>query len=241
MPPRRQPFPEGGRLAPPHRRPCTMKLHRERLRRKRDVWFFLMAGPALLGFLVFLVLGPMLYSFYLSFTSYNVVDAAALGGCGELPVPDQGRSGLLAVGQGHADLRRRADSAVADAIALGIALLLNNRVKALGAFRTIYYLPSLLPATASVVIWIWIFPSELRAAERTAGAIWGGRTGLAELDDVGAARADHHDIVVVRRRDDRVPRRTAGRAARLVRGGGNRRGQCLAAVSATSPCRSFRR
>ena len=40
-------------------------------------------------------------------------------------------------------------------LSLAMALLLSAR--ALGVFRTVYFLPSLLPATASAVVWVFIF------------------------------------------------------------------------------------
>ena len=143
---------------------------------KETLWFFLLAGPALIGF-VCLVLGPMLYSLYLSFTKYNVVEPPQWIGAENYlylikddPAfwPSVKVTLIFAATQIPLSL----------AIALGIALLLNNRVKGLGAFRTIYYLPSLLPATASVVIWIWIFHpnygllNELLAKVGIAGPAW---------------------------------------------------------------------
>jgi multiple sugar transport system permease protein len=98
----------------------------------------------------------MLYSLYLSFTKYNVVEPPQWIGAENYlylikddPAfwPSVKVTLIFAAVQIPLSLM----------IALGVALLLNNRVKGLGAFRTIYYLPSLLPATASVVIWIWIF------------------------------------------------------------------------------------
>jgi multiple sugar transport system permease protein len=41
--------------------------------------------------------------------------------------------------------------------ALAVAMLLNLEIPFRGAFRTLYYLPTLLPATASGVLWAWIF------------------------------------------------------------------------------------
>ncbi len=41
-------------------------------------------------------------------------------------------------------------------LALALALLLNQPVRARGIFRAIYYLPSLVPAIASAVVWLWI-------------------------------------------------------------------------------------
>lgn len=41
-------------------------------------------------------------------------------------------------------------------IALLVAVLLNQKVKFRPGFRTIYFLPSLVPAVASAMIWLWI-------------------------------------------------------------------------------------
>ncbi|MEP7290978.1 MAG: sugar ABC transporter permease [Chloroflexota bacterium] len=41
--------------------------------------------------------------------------------------------------------------------ALGVALLLNQRVKLLGFWRVLYYMPAILPAVATALLWRWIF------------------------------------------------------------------------------------
>jgi len=38
-----------------------------------------------------------------------------------------------------------------------VAILLNQRVRGLGIFRTIFYLPTVLPGVASLMLWMWIF------------------------------------------------------------------------------------
>jgi multiple sugar transport system permease protein len=40
---------------------------------------------------------------------------------------------------------------------LGVALLLNQNVRGLGFWRVLYYLPAVLPAVASALLWRWIF------------------------------------------------------------------------------------
>ncbi|MDD3903755.1 MAG: sugar ABC transporter permease [Sphaerochaeta sp.] len=42
-------------------------------------------------------------------------------------------------------------------VALCGALLLNSQVKGKGVFRTIFYLPSLIPLVVSSVMWLWLF------------------------------------------------------------------------------------
>lgn len=43
---------------------------------------------------------------------------------------------------------------------LAVALLLNQKVKGLGIWRVIYYLPAILPAVAIALLWRWIFAPE---------------------------------------------------------------------------------
>jgi len=45
-------------------------------------------------------------------------------------------------------------------IALGGALLLNSQVKGKRVFRTIFYLPSLIPLVVSSVMWLWLFNNQ---------------------------------------------------------------------------------
>ncbi|MCO5247189.1 MAG: sugar ABC transporter permease [Anaerolineae bacterium] len=49
---------------------------------------------------------------------------------------------------------------VALVLGFGLALLLNQKVRGISVFRTIYYLPSIVPAVASAVLWAWIFNTE---------------------------------------------------------------------------------
>jgi len=45
-------------------------------------------------------------------------------------------------------------------IAFSTALLLNTKVRGLAIFRTIFYLPSVVPAVASAVLWAYIFNTD---------------------------------------------------------------------------------
>jgi len=42
-------------------------------------------------------------------------------------------------------------------VAFGLALLLNTKAKGMGIFRTIFYLPSLIPVVVSTALWLWMF------------------------------------------------------------------------------------
>lgn len=44
--------------------------------------------------------------------------------------------------------------------ALTLALLLNTRVRGLAFYRTLFYLPTLMPVVASCMLWLWIFNGQ---------------------------------------------------------------------------------
>ena len=46
-------------------------------------------------------------------------------------------------------------------IALAVAMLLNVRTPGQGIYRTIVFLPSLVPAVASAMLWLWLFNAKL--------------------------------------------------------------------------------
>jgi multiple sugar transport system permease protein len=53
-----------------------------------------------------------------------------------------------------------------------LALLLNAKLRGITVFRTVYYLPSIVPAVANAVLWAWIFNTEFGLANvalRTVG------------------------------------------------------------------------
>jgi multiple sugar transport system permease protein len=50
------------------------------------------------------------------------------------------------------------------AIALALALLLNAKIRALGLFRTAYYLPVLTPLVIAGIIWKWVFNADFGLA-----------------------------------------------------------------------------
>ncbi|HEX8341028.1 MAG TPA: sugar ABC transporter permease [Tepidisphaeraceae bacterium] len=46
-------------------------------------------------------------------------------------------------------------------VSLGLALMLNSDVRGQGVYRAIIFLPSLIPAVASAMVWLWLFNGRL--------------------------------------------------------------------------------
>jgi multiple sugar transport system permease protein len=135
----------------------VLKPPRARRRGRGVTWLFL--APWLIG-LIGITLGPMLASLYLSFTDYNLLGR-------------QNWIGLDNYVRMFTDDPRFLDAAWVTlryvvisvplqlAFALAIAVLLNQGLRGLAFYRSVYYLPSLLGSSVAIaVLWRQIFGSE---------------------------------------------------------------------------------
>jgi multiple sugar transport system permease protein len=115
---------------------------------------YLFLSPWLLGFVLFLA-GPMLASLYLSMTRYEVIRAPQWIGLAnfERMVGDELFYHSLSVTARYT----AASVPLGIVVALGLAILLNQRVAALGLFRTIFYLPSIISGVAVAIVFAWLF------------------------------------------------------------------------------------
>ena len=131
-----------------------------------DRWGYLFIAPWIIGFLLFTA-GPMLASIGLSLTDYDLSKARFVGvqNYSELlwtPSP----TGTHGDPQFWYSLWNTFFYALF-AVPLGLtgslllAILLNQKLRALPLFRTLYYLPSLVPAVASSLLWIWILQPDI--------------------------------------------------------------------------------
>jgi len=124
------------------------------LSRRETVEFFLFITPVLLGFLVF-TLGPVVASLLLGFTQYDIIKPPRWVGLANYITlfndPLFGQS--LKVTALYAIM----NVPLTLVFALLIALLMNQKVKGIGFFRTVFYLPSVLSGVAVSLLWLWIF------------------------------------------------------------------------------------
>ncbi len=126
-----------------------------RAREAIDCYIFML--PVILGLLLF-YLGPMLASLYFSFTDYDMLSAAEWVGLENYrTLTDDDifwKSLRVTV------LYSTVSVPVVLVLALGLALLLNQKVKGVTFFRTIYYLPTVMSGVAVATLWKWIFNTD---------------------------------------------------------------------------------
>ena len=127
-------------------------------RQRRDLavgLFFV--SPYLIGFSVFLV-GPLAASFYFSFTDYDIFNAPKWTGLANFM--ELGRDRLFWVSTWNTAFYTVFAVPLGMVTALALALLLNRKLVARPLFRTIFFLPSIVPLVAASVLWVWVFNSE---------------------------------------------------------------------------------
>lgn len=127
-------------------------------RRAQTVWFWLFAGPAMLGFVAF-NLWPMLDSLWLSFCRYEVVTPPRFIGFQNyvyLFFHDPAFWPSVKVTLTFTVVQ----VPLAIAGALGLALLLNQPLRGRGFWRSVYFLPAILPQVAFAVVFGHIFQAD---------------------------------------------------------------------------------
>jgi multiple sugar transport system permease protein len=125
------------------------------LRATEQKWGIILVLPAMIGFLVF-TLGPMIASLFFSLTNWEIggeYEFVGFENYRHMFVEDElFRKSLFATlyySFGSVPL--------VILVAFLVALLLNQKVRGLPIFRTIYYLPVIVPSIASTMLWLWLF------------------------------------------------------------------------------------
>jgi multiple sugar transport system permease protein len=124
--------------------------------RTREAWaglFFV--SPWIISLLVFTAY-PVLATFFFSFTNYDMLDTPQWVGLANYQTmaihdPDFWRA------VGNSAYYAFISVPLSLVVALGLALLMNMRARGIGVYRTIFYLPALVPPVASTMIFILMF------------------------------------------------------------------------------------
>ena len=126
-----------------------------RRRRNEALWGILFAAPAVLGFLLW-QLGPIIASLGIAFTDWRIIGTPHWIGLENFRTMFTS-DGLFFKSLGVTAYYSLVSVPLRLIVAFALALLLNQKIRGLPIFRTIFYLPSLVPLIASSVLWIWLF------------------------------------------------------------------------------------
>ncbi len=126
-----------------------------KMARKEAFRGYLFIAPWIIGFLLFTLL-PILSSFYYSFTRYSVLrDPVWIGLDNYITLFTDDR--LFPVILINTLIFVVFSVPLRLVVAFVLALLLNTKVRGTTIFRTIYYIPTVVPLVASAILWLWIF------------------------------------------------------------------------------------
>ncbi|MCK6579246.1 MAG: sugar ABC transporter permease [Anaerolineae bacterium] len=126
--------------------------------RREALWFYLIISPWLVGLLLLLA-GPMLYSIYLSFTDWNLFNAPEwVGFDNYIRLFTRDRTFGYALGNTFYYTFLYVPLNIV--LSLGIAYLLNKRLPGIRLFRTVIYLPYVVPVVATTMVFRWVFAPD---------------------------------------------------------------------------------
>jgi len=146
---------------------------------KRHAVGYAFISPWLLGFLVFTA-GPFIVSVYLSFTRYDIVSPPIWVGWAnyhKLLTADP----LFWKSLGITFKYALVAVPVGIVAGVGLALLLNLDIRGISVYRTVFYVPSIVPVVATSVIFVWLLNPQIGLVN---GLLrWFGIIGPAWLQD----------------------------------------------------------
>ncbi len=128
-------------------------LGKNRMFWRRNIEGYLFISPWIIGFVVFTA-GALLGSFSISLTKWNIVGTPEIVGLANYQKMVEDRFFWQSI---KVTLYYLLNVPLNVVLGLLLALLLNQKVKGLSVFRTIFFLPSVASGVAVSLLWMWIF------------------------------------------------------------------------------------
>jgi multiple sugar transport system permease protein len=150
-------------IAPPSRKP---RLSRQL---RNDLRAYLFVAPWIFSLLVFTAY-PTLASFYFSFTKYTILNPPRWVGFDNFTAMFA-RDPLYWVSVGNTLYYTLISVPLGLIVALALALLLNQRARGIGFYRTAFYLPSLVPGVAGTLLWLVLLDPRLGLLNQVLGSL----------------------------------------------------------------------
>lgn len=123
-------------------------------RRREALTGYLFIAPWLFGFIVFF-LGPIIASLVLSFTRWNIVGDPIWVGL----------DNYVTIFMEDLRFKKAVEVTLTYSIfylplevicGIGLAVLMNQKLRGIGVFRTLFYMPSVVPQVAAALVWVWM-------------------------------------------------------------------------------------
>lgn len=126
-----------------------------RLKKQENLIGYLFASPWILGLIIFGAF-PFAASLYLSFTSYDMISAPRFIGFANYVILFF-NDDLFWISIGNTLYHVLIAVPLGMVVGIGLALLLNSKVKGMSIYRTLFYLPNVVSIVAMALLWMWLF------------------------------------------------------------------------------------
>ena len=148
-------------------------------RKREAIAGYIFISPWLIGFLVFFV-APIIASFLISFTDWNIVgqpEWVGLYNYQQIFTSDLRFKKAVEVTLTYAVFYLPLE------VICGIvlAVLMNLKLRGIGLFRTLFYMPSIVPQVAASLIWVWMLNARYGVVNTMLG--WAGIQGPRWLEN----------------------------------------------------------
>ncbi|HEV8638483.1 MAG TPA: sugar ABC transporter permease [Chloroflexota bacterium] len=134
-----------------------MRTRTSGLARQEATYGLLFVAPWVVGFVLW-VAGPMLASFALVFTEWQILSPPKFVGLENVRTLLEDR--FVGIALYNTAYFTFLYVPLNLAVALGLALLVNRQTGGIAAIRTLFYLPSVTPTVAYTALWIWLLNAD---------------------------------------------------------------------------------
>ena len=127
------------------------------LSQRRSINGYLFISPFIFGFLLWFLI-PALIALYLTFHRWNLISPPQYIGLDN--IERLFNDPLLPQSLKATFIYTIVSVPLGLVVSFLMAILVNNQIRGIGIFRTLFYLPSIIPAVASAALWAWIYNTE---------------------------------------------------------------------------------
>ncbi len=142
----------------------------QKLKKQENRMGYLFASPWLFGLIV-LGMFPILASFYISFTNYDMLSMPRFIGFANYRILFT-NDNLFWKSMGNTMYHVVIAIPLGIVVGVALALLLNNKIKGMSIYRTLFYLPNVVSVVAMSLLWLWLFNPNFGIVNEILGPIY---------------------------------------------------------------------
>jgi multiple sugar transport system permease protein len=157
-----------------------LKYNQLPLNHRRTIIGYVFIMPFILGFLIWFLL-PALVAANLTFQRWNLISPPQYIGFAN--IEKLFKDPLLIQSLKQTFIYTILSVPLGLVFAFFLAMLINTRIPGIAIFRTIYFLPSIVPAVANAILWAWLLNTEFGLVNWALRQLGGSRIAWLQIPD----------------------------------------------------------